>query len=124
MTKVEKKKATSPAMTELDSKVNSTLIPTLPHKIVVSRKLASSRNRATLTAFWFCLADSISRRSLLMLKKARFNPENMADWVTQNPDADPDQCIHGKYPPVPKTQAHPLHPEPGRGYRTAGRVLF
>jgi len=38
MSTVEKRKAVMPARTELDRRVNSTLIPTLPHKTVVRIK--------------------------------------------------------------------------------------
>jgi hypothetical protein len=79
MIKVEKTKATTPAITELESRVNKTFIPTLPHNIVVNRKFESSLNLAIFKACLLLFFDSISRRSLLMLKKARFKPENMAD---------------------------------------------
>jgi len=80
---VENTKAITPAITELESKVSKTLIPTLPHRIVVSKKLESCRNLATLRACGLFLFDSISNWSLEILKQARFSPENMADCVMQ-----------------------------------------
>jgi hypothetical protein len=47
-------------------------------------KLESSLSFNTLRALWFLEEASISRRSLLTLKKARFNPENIADCDMQN----------------------------------------
>ena len=81
---VEKRKALSPAITEFDSNVSSTLIPTFPQRMVVSRKLEFLRKAAIRIAALFLRLDSISRFSLVMLKNARFNPENMADCDMQN----------------------------------------
>lgn len=47
---VENKKAVSPVITELDSRVNKTLIPTLPQRIVVKRKFTSLRKVRIFTA--------------------------------------------------------------------------
>ena len=83
MRNVEKKKAIIPAMTELDNKVSNTLMPTFPQSMVVKRKLEFCLSLATLMACGFCFCDSISRRSLEILKKARLRPENMADCDMQ-----------------------------------------
>ena len=83
MIKVEKIKAKTPAITELDSSVNNTLIPTLPHRMVVNRKFESERIFSTFDAALLLFATSISRRRRVTLKNARFSPENMADWVIQ-----------------------------------------
>ena len=82
---VENKNADKPAITEFESRVSRTLIPTFPQSIVAKRKLESSLSFNTLMAALFLFAASISKRSLGTLKKARFNPENMADWVMQKP---------------------------------------
>jgi hypothetical protein len=58
-------------------------MPTLPHKMVVSRKFESCLNLETLIARGFSLFDSISRRSFVILKKARLRPENIADCDMQ-----------------------------------------
>jgi hypothetical protein len=77
--KVEKTNAITPAMTELDNRVSKTLIPTFPHNMVVRRKFASFLILATLKACLLFFFDSISSFNLLILKKARLRPENMAD---------------------------------------------
>jgi hypothetical protein len=46
--------------------------------------LESLRILAILTAAGLFFFASISRRSLLMLKKARLRPENIAECATQN----------------------------------------
>jgi len=84
MTTVEKINAMTPAITEFDNNVSNTFIPTFPHNIVVRRKFESSLNFATFKACLLFFFDSISRNNLLILKKARLRPENMADWEMQN----------------------------------------
>ena len=79
MTTVEKKKLMTPAITDSESRVKRTLTPTLPHRMVVNRKLESSLKRSIFWAFILFFLDSISRRSLLRLKNARLRPENVAD---------------------------------------------
>ena len=81
-----------PAITESESNVNSTLIATFPHRIVVRRKLKSLRSANILTAAGFCAEASTSNRRRLMPNKARFNPENMADCDRQN--KIPSQTSH------------------------------
>ena len=76
---VEKINAMIPAITEFDNNVSNTFIPTFPHNIVVRRKFESSLNFAIVKAFLLPFFDSISSRNLLMLKKARLRPENIAD---------------------------------------------
>ena len=83
MTKVEKMKAIAPTITELDRSVSKTLMPTFPHKIVVSKKLESPLSMATFMALRLFFFDSTCKRSLVILKHARFRPENNADWVVQ-----------------------------------------
>jgi hypothetical protein len=85
MTTVENINADNPAITEFESSVSNTLIPTFPQRIVDKRKFESSLSFNTFMAALFLFAASISKRSLGTLKKARFNPENMADWVMQKP---------------------------------------
>ena len=85
MTIVENKNADKPAMTEFEISVSKTLIPTFPQRMVAKRKFESSLSFNTLMAALFLLPASISSRNLGTLKKARFNPENMADWVMQKP---------------------------------------
>jgi len=79
ITKVEKINDRTPAMTELDNNVSNTFILTFPHKIVVRRKFESSLNLAIFNACLLLFFDSISSFNLLILKKARLRPENMAD---------------------------------------------
>lgn len=76
---VENKNALTPVRTESDSMVNKTLIPTLPHKIVANKKLESSRRCNTFFAALLPFFTSTSKWSLLIEKKARFNPEKIAD---------------------------------------------
>ena len=84
MTTVEKAKEATPVKTESVSKVSNTLIPTLPHKMVVSRKLESLRIARTLLARGESSSSAaISRRRRVRLKKARLRPENMADCDMQ-----------------------------------------
>ncbi len=59
--------------------ITAALIPTLPERIIVSRKFASSLMRNTQIACLLPCEDSFSNRSLLTLKKARLGPENIAD---------------------------------------------
>ena len=79
MITVENTNAMTPAITEFESNVRRTFIPTLPHRIVVRRKLEFSLSLATFKAFLLLFFVSISRDNLLMLKNARFRPENIAD---------------------------------------------
>ena len=79
MITVEKTNAMTPAITEFESNVSKTFIPTFPHSIVVRRKLESSLSAATFKACLLFFLDSISRDNLLILKKARLRPENIAD---------------------------------------------
>jgi hypothetical protein len=79
ITKVEKINAVTPTITEFDNSVSNTFTPTFPHNIVVSRKFESCLNLTTFKACLLFLFDSISRLNLLILKKARLRPENMAD---------------------------------------------
>ena len=83
MITVEKKKAETPASTELESNVSGTLIPTFPQRTVVNKKFESFRIFKILTASRFPRSASTSSLSRLILKRARFIPENMADWETQ-----------------------------------------
>ena len=76
---VENKNADKPAITEFESSVSRTLIPTFPQRMVARRKFESSLSFHTFMAAEFLFPASISSRSLGILKKARFNPENMAD---------------------------------------------
>jgi hypothetical protein len=65
---------------------------TLPHKMVVKRKLESLRiNNTFFAPFLGEASASISSRSLVRLKKAKFNPENIADCDKQK--AIPIQII-------------------------------
>lgn len=73
-----------PANTESDSKVSNTFIDTLPHKIVDNKKLESSRIDSMVFALLRPCLASTSSCNLLRLKKAKFNPEKIADCVTQS----------------------------------------
>jgi hypothetical protein len=79
MTKAEKTNAMVPAITELDNNVSNTFTPTFPHNMVVRRKFEFFLNFKIFNACLLSFFDSISRRNLLILKKARLRPENMAD---------------------------------------------
>ena len=81
---VEKTNAMIPAITEFDNNVRNTFIPTFPHNIVVRRKFESSLNFAIFNACLLFFLDSISSSNLLILKKARLRPENIAEWEIQN----------------------------------------
>lgn len=82
---VEKTKDNRPVITDSDRSVRNTLIPTLPHRIVVRRKLESFLILRTFAEPGLCDdSASISNLSLVRLKNARFNPENMADCEMQN----------------------------------------
>jgi hypothetical protein len=59
-------KAQTPASTESENMVNNTLIPTLPHKIVVNKKLESFLSVNTVIA---ALLPSTSSCNLLSEKK-------------------------------------------------------
>nr|WP_269083914.1 hypothetical protein [Thiobacillus denitrificans] len=83
MTTVANRKAATPAMTESASSVSSTLMATLPHRIVLSVRLASRRNASTCRASASPLSAAASRRSRLRLNTARLSPENIADWDRQ-----------------------------------------
>jgi hypothetical protein len=80
---VEKKKAEIPASTELESNVSRTLIPTFPQRTVVSKKFESFRMVKILAASRFPSSASTSNLSRLILKRAKFIPENIADWDIQ-----------------------------------------
>ncbi len=84
MRTVENIKATRPVITELDSSVSSTLIPTFPHRTVVNKKLTSLRNASTFNALGLPESASTSSRSRLIPSNARLRPENIADWLIQN----------------------------------------
>jgi hypothetical protein len=84
MTTVENRNAMIPARTESANNARSTFTETLPQSIVTSRKFESFLNAKTRRACLLRLAASSSRRSLLTLKKARFKPENIADWEIHN----------------------------------------
>ena len=75
----------APTITESESKVNNTLMLTLPQRIVVRRKLESLRIDNTVLAPGLrdCSA-SISRRKRVKLKNARLRPEDIADCDMQN----------------------------------------
>ena len=79
MITVEKINAMIPTITEFDNNVSNTFIPTFPHNIVVKRKFESSLNIAIFKACLLPFFDSISSSNLLILKKARLRPENIAD---------------------------------------------
>ena len=51
MISVENMNAKRPTITEVDSSASKTLMPTFPHRMVVSKKLESFLNRATLIAW-------------------------------------------------------------------------
>ncbi len=76
---VLKTNASTPTNTEPTSKVNSTLMATLPQRMVVSSQLASSRITSTRSARLSPPLTATCSSSRLRLKKARFRPENMAD---------------------------------------------
>ena len=82
---VEKTNAMTPAITDFDSSVSNTFVPTFPHNIVVRRKFESFLRFAILKACLLFFFDSISRRNLLILKNARLRPEKMADCEMHNP---------------------------------------
>src|SRR5664279_6455566 len=84
MTTVEKTNAPTPARTESDSSVSSTLIVTLPQSTVAKVRLESLRSSSKSTASRLPPAAATSSRNLLMLKSARLRPENTADCVMQN----------------------------------------
>ena len=84
ITIVENRNAATPASTESDNIVSSTLTETLPSNIVVSRLLGSFRSVRTFAARVLPAATSTSRRRRLRLKNARFRPENIADCDTQS----------------------------------------
>ena len=84
MKMVEKAKEKTPAIIDSDNKVSSTFIPTLPQRIVVNKKLESFLMfRTFLAPVVGSASASISNLSLVRLKNARFNPENMADCDIQ-----------------------------------------
>src|SRR5689334_6751442 len=66
--KVEKMKAATPVSRELESSVSSTLVATLPHRIVARVRLESFRNSRAATACGLPPVASSSSRSLLTLK--------------------------------------------------------
>ena len=76
---VKKTNSMIPSITEFDNNVSNTFIPTFPHNIVVRRKFESSLNFAIFNACLLFFLDSISSSNLLILKKARLRPENIAD---------------------------------------------
>src|SRR5664279_4136394 len=84
MATVENTKAPTPAKTDSDNKVRSTLVATLPQRIVANVKLESARRESILTASPFPPAASISRHNMLTLKRAKFSPENMPVCAMQN----------------------------------------
>jgi hypothetical protein len=85
ITTVEKTNEKMPAMIDSDNNVSRTLIPTFPQRIVLSRKFESFLMDNTFIApVVLVVSASISSRSLVKLKNARFNPENMADCERQN----------------------------------------
>ena len=63
---VENRKAVSPAITEFDSSVSNTLIPTLPQSTVVKRKFTSLRRDKTFMASGLPSCASTSRRRRLI----------------------------------------------------------
>lgn len=69
MISVENMNAKRPTITEFDSSASKTLMPTFPHRMVVSKTLESFLDRATLIAWGLLFLDSISNRSLETLKK-------------------------------------------------------
>ncbi len=79
MRNVEKTKATAPTITELASSVSSTLMATLPHKIVVNKRFESRLKVSIFAAAALPAPASASSRRRLRLKKARLSPENMAE---------------------------------------------
>jgi plasmid replication initiation protein len=82
-TTVEKANAPTPARTESESSVRSTLMVTVPQRTVAKVRLESLRKASSPTASWLLPAASTSKRSLPMLKIARLRPEKIADWVMQ-----------------------------------------
>ena len=76
--------APTPARTESESSVRSTLRVTLLQRIVDKVRLESLRKSSTRAALRLPPAASTSRRNLLTLKIARLSPEKMADCVIQN----------------------------------------
>lgn len=81
---VENKNALTPANTESDSKVNNTLIQTLPHKMVANKKFESSRNLRIFFASLLPFLTSTSRCNRLIENSAKFKPENIADCDIQS----------------------------------------
>ncbi len=82
ITNVEKMKAVTPAMTESESMASSTLVATLPHRMVVSRKLESCRmanRRAAFSSPRFAIMRSLNDVTPNM---ARFSPEKVPDCAT------------------------------------------
>ena len=79
----ENANALKPAKTESDNNVSKTLIPTLPHKMVVSKKLESCLILSTLAAAVSLSPAFTSNCKRFKLKKAKFKPENIADCVRQ-----------------------------------------
>ena len=80
---LENKNAITSARNEPASNASNTLTPTFPQRIVTSRTFESSRRASTFFASLLFFEASSSRRSLLTLKNARFNPESVADCVIQ-----------------------------------------
>ena len=80
---VENKNELIPVRAEPESNVSNTLIPTLPHKMVVNKKFESPLNASIFVASLFPLLDSTSSWSLLNEKKAKFSPEKIADCEIQ-----------------------------------------
>ncbi len=95
ITTVENTKAETPARTESDSSVSSTLTATLPHSTVDKVRFAS-RRRPSSTAASGLPAASTSSRSRLTLNSARLSPENIADWLRHSPM--PSQVAAGTAP--------------------------
>ena len=73
-----------PGRTRSMSIARTTLTPTFPHKIVERRKFASFLRARILAADMLPFSTSVSSLSLPIEKKAKFKPENIADWLRQN----------------------------------------
>ena len=79
MTIVEKTNAPTPARTESDNSVRSTLIVTLPQRTVAKVRFESLRKSSNTDASRLPPVTSTSSRNLLTLKIARLRPEKIAD---------------------------------------------
>src|SRR5689334_22580045 len=126
---VEKANAPTPASTESDNRVSTTLLAELPQMMVASVRFESWRSSRTRTASWLPALAEISSRSRLRLKIARLRPANIADWAMHN--AMPSQIRKVGGADVILSSTHDaaiwfanLPNEKGRGRGRALRILL